>query len=1146
MCPRVRMPGASWFAASAFLLLAGSLGAAEIAASDDHILIDGSPLFLKGVCYSPFIAGDAPWTGSGPSKVTLQKDVKDIKDLLHANAARLYDPLPKTFYDAARQNGVWVIQGIFLPFDAGSHAQDPPGYLLTPTYLAAQKNRIKSAIDSIHSMAASDTILAYVLGNGFDSQVVANTIRSPANQGRPPYQGKYYSAPAASPLPKIDVYNQGDGPEAPCCQKPPASDFPGGRFPDPLPFQSFLAELADYAADYEMTRYGKRHLIGHAIGPAHNPFLGARDRPVPAIETPVDLSFLDVIFENLFTYSHPYLAYYGFPAYLERLKAAYPATPVVVLETGYSTSTKSAGPAPAPCGFPYREPRPFTMKFGGASDADQALALEARWVDVACSKRPLAGFFVFEYYDEWWYTGAINVQEDEPLEHFGLKRVKGTPGNFTVTDKPAFAKLAQLYGCEEPSAAAGPCALVQRSPRLIEATFGKAFNFAFQAEGGKPPYLWSIDDPGQLPLGIEGFLFGIPQRLGDFRFRVRVEDSSSPPLAQERLYCLRVGQPKFSAQGREIFLNDEPFYLKGIDYSPLIAGDAPWSCMRHADPFADMKEIREKLHANAIRVYQALPKTVYDAARANGLFVIQGIHLQIDDKPEPGEPGCATTDLDLLKPPLYDQLVEHVRTEIEEVHNLFASDVVLCWVVGNEVGFCVQRSTILKNQDRPRFKGVYYQVPDPPPRLPPLEGCDGCGRVDKFWDPHPFQSFICELVDLATGLEVEKFKTRHLMAHATDPNMSVAGAEKHRFHPEIHFPADMSFLDIVFQNVYSYFPPYLRFIGYDRYLEECAKAYPNTPFVVLECGYSTSPNRDIDHCAEGPTCCMEKEGIVQADELNLCFGGNTEEEQAKGLSRQFRKATARRGLTAGFFAFEYFEEWWKAGNRSEFVQDEDLPEEWFGLKRVRGTPQNYLVSDKPAFETAGYLFDQGWCLTETHIDFLVAPDGVLVAISEIEGEDFDSIIIKRDGAVIIEKSPVAMDQQVLLVDSNPPPGERLYSAVARKRFAECPEIFAKVTVPARTGFRRGDADASGAVDITDAIATLSFLFLGTGALPCQDAADADDHGSLDISDAIYTLNRLFLGGDLIPDPGPDACGLDPTPDELPECEYPAEACKAQP
>ncbi len=997
-------------------------------------------------------------------------------------------------------------------------------------------------------MGASDFILAYVLGNGFDILAIKNTIRSPENQGHPRYQGKYYSAPAASQLPRIDVYNKGDDPEAFCCQKPPAGDFPNGQFPDPHPFQSFLAELADYAADYEMTRYGKRHLIGHSIAPEHNPFLGARDRRIPANETPVDLSFLDVVFENLYTYSYPYLAYFGFPAYLERLKTAYPTTPVVVLETGYSTSKHSADPPPALCGFPYREPQPFTMKFGGASDADQALALEARWVDLVCSKRPLAGFFVFEYYDEWWYTGAINVQEDEPLEHFGLKRVTGTPGNFSVTDKPAFAKVAQLYGCEESNASIGPCGLVQRSPRLIEATFGKGLNFVFQAEGGKPPYLWSIDDPGKLPLGIEGSgaLFGIPRRLGDFRFRVRVEDSSSPPLAQERLTCLRVGPPKFSVQGRAIYLNEEPFYLKGIDYSPLIAGDAPWSCARRADPFADMKEIREKLHANAIRVYQTLPKTVYDAARANGLFVIQGIHLQIDNKPEPGDPGCATTDLDLLKPPLYDQLQEHVRSEVEEVHNLFASDVVLCWVVGNEVGFCVQRSTILKNQDRPRFKGIYYQVPDPPPRLPPLEGCDGCEKTDKFWDPHPFQSFIGELVDLATGLEVNKFKSRHLMAHATDPNMSVAVAEKYRFHSEILFPVDMSFLDIVFQNVYSYFPPYLRFIGYDRYLEECARAYPNTPFVVLECGYSTSPKSDIDHCAEGPTCCMLKEGIDQADELSLCFGGNAEEDQAKALSRQFRKATARSGLTAGFFFFEYFEEWWKGGNRNEFVQDEDRPEEWFGLKRVRGTPDKFTVSDKPAFVTVGFLFDQGWCLMETHIDFFVVPDGVKVAISEIEGEDFDSIIIKRDGAVIFEKSQLVMEQQVLLVDSNPPLGERVYSAVARKQFAECPEIFGKVTVPARTGFRRGDADATGTMDITDAIATLSFLFLGLGVLPCQDAADADDNGSLDISDPIFTLNRLFLGGELIPAPGPDACGLDPTPDELPECEYTVEACKATP
>lgn len=80
-------------------------------------------------------------------------------------------------------------------------------------------------------------------------------------------------------------------------------------------------------------------------------------------------------------------------------------------------------------------------------------------------------------------------------------------------------------------------------------------------------------------------------------------------------------------------------------------------------------------------------------------------------------------------------------------------------------------------------------------------------------------------------------------------------------------------------------------------------------------------------------------------------------------------------------------------------------------------------------------------------------------------------------------------------------------------------------------FLRGDANASGKVDLSDAVFALNWLFLGGPAPVCPDAADADDSGGIDISDPISVLNWLFLGGRAPSAPGPDACGPDPTPDE---------------
>ena len=92
-----------------------------------------------------------------------------------------------------------------------------------------------------------------------------------------------------------------------------------------------------------------------------------------------------------------------------------------------------------------------------------------------------------------------------------------------------------------------------------------------------------------------------------------------------------------------------------------------------------------------------------------------------------------------------------------------------------------------------------------------------------------------------------------------------------------------------------------------------------------------------------------------------------------------------------------------------------------------------------------------------------------------------------------------------------------------------------VTTPggaAETWFRRGDANADGELNLTDAVFTLGVLFLGEAAPTCSDAADADDNGEVQLTDAVFTLNYLFLGGGPLPTPGSESCGTDPSRDRL--------------
>ncbi|MBN1443525.1 MAG: hypothetical protein JXA90_12515 [Planctomycetes bacterium] len=69
--------------------------------------------------------------------------------------------------------------------------------------------------------------------------------------------------------------------------------------------------------------------------------------------------------------------------------------------------------------------------------------------------------------------------------------------------------------------------------------------------------------------------------------------------------------------------------------------------------------------------------------------------------------------------------------------------------------------------------------------------------------------------------------------------------------------------------------------------------------------------------------------------------------------------------------------------------------------------------------------------------------------------------------------------------------------------------------------------------MSDAIAILGSLSLGTNINDCMDAADVNDDGQVDISDAVRLLGHLYLGSETPPDPF-GACGEDTTEDEL-EC-----------
>jgi hypothetical protein len=87
--------------------------------------------------------------------------------------------------------------------------------------------------------------------------------------------------------------------------------------------------------------------------------------------------------------------------------------------------------------------------------------------------------------------------------------------------------------------------------------------------------------------------------------------------------------------------------------------------------------------------------------------------------------------------------------------------------------------------------------------------------------------------------------------------------------------------------------------------------------------------------------------------------------------------------------------------------------------------------------------------------------------------------------------------------------------------------------PVPPEFRRGDADGTGVIGITDLIDILDHLFLGRFKPGCLDALDVNDSSEVDISDPLYGLFYLIIGPSAVlspPPPGPGQCGPDPTAD----------------
>ena len=131
--------------------------------------------------------------------------------------------------------------------------------------------------------------------------------------------------------------------------------------------------------------------------------------------------------------------------------------------------------------------------------------------------------------------------------------------------------------------------------------------------------------------------------------------------------------------------------------------------------------------------------------------------------------------------------------------------------------------------------------------------------------------------------------------------------------------------------------------------------------------------------------------------------------------------------------------------------------------------------------------------------------------------DIDDVlgIVLKSGKVPVPEGVSFPEIQIRLEEESPASPTRVFRL----------ELLARpATEPEPQEFRRGDANADGGGDISDAVFILIWRFSGGSEPPCLEAADTNGDGQHDLTDAVYLLLHLFQGGPEPPVPGLTACG----------------------
>lgn len=336
----------------------------------------GKPVFLRGIGYSPYLSGETPLFGASPGDDGRYGEHLALLRALGVNYLHVFPlRMPPGFFAELDQSDLLYGQDIWVM----GGAED----LLDEAFLASTLDRIKAVIDHTYAVGRPDRLVLFSVGDEFQADAITRTdTRHPEVRD---YAGKHLTVTGRTPT------------------------------------EVAIARLVDAAMDYELARYGRRHLYCHTSWTHIGPLADRPDIEVARASVLVpDMG--DLLCMNVYTYARGVttsppgsIAGTTYQGYLEGL-AASATMPILITQVGLSTSPI--------------EPKAWVPGFGGHRIEDVPATFRAVWKDLrtAAGHEKFAGLVFFEFQDEWWKSGedptdSIRHDPEDPEEWFGIYEV---------------------------------------------------------------------------------------------------------------------------------------------------------------------------------------------------------------------------------------------------------------------------------------------------------------------------------------------------------------------------------------------------------------------------------------------------------------------------------------------------------------------------------------------------------------------------------------------------------------------------------------------------------------------------------------------------------------------------------------------------